>query len=138
MQQAELPTAEALAIAGLSSTSWYNLVARDHYAAAPPTTTTKPRMFTVDDIVALHVVRHYLDLHTGPAMAGRIGAAVRTELAKASADQEFFSVVFAQDGTPLRVIPTLPPPSVTGHVFPLAEIRKAIREAVAAKLEAGA
>lgn len=130
----ELRTADALAMAGLTPKAWDNLVSRGLFSEAPPTTTTHARKFGVDDVVALFAIRHYLDLGTGPAMAGRVGAAVRKELAKAGPGQEFFWIASTAEGTPCKVVLTRPPDDIASTQFPLATMRRTIGEAVSAKL----
>lgn len=137
----ELRTRDALELAGLTPKAWESLLSRGHYKnedhhAAPPATVSYSRRFSVDDVVALYAVRHYLDLGTGPAMAGRIGAAVHRELAKAGPGQEFFWIARTADGTPRKVVLARPPDDIASTQFPLATMRRTIREAVAVKLAA--
>lgn len=141
MHQAEpeLRTADALALAKLDAKLWENMVGRGQFSEAPPTTTTHPRMFDTDDVITLHAIRHHLDRGTGPAMAGRVGAVVRRELRKAGPEVEYFWIVWASatPGTPsqpCRMLTTPPPDSVISERFPLAQMRRLIREAVRAKL----
>lgn len=135
MQQTEhhLRTADALALTGLSPKAWDNLVSRVGFTSALTTTQGVARMFTVDDVCSLFIIRHYLDLGAALGFAGRIGAAVGKELAKAGPDQEFVWIVTAA-GTPREVVLTRPPDDTASTQFPLATMRRIIREAVSAKL----
>lgn len=138
MQQAEhqLRITDALELTGLSPKTWDNLVSRVGFTSAQPTTRGVARMFTVDDVCTLYVIRHYLDLGAGPSVAARVGADVGKELAKAGPGQEFFWIVRRAEDKPGEVRLTRPPDNIASTQFPLAVMRRTIREAVGAKLAA--
>lgn len=99
-------TGDALAAVSLDRKLWNNLMQRGQYEAAPAEPRAgHPRMFTVDDVVCLFVVSHYVAL--GAPMAARIATAVRAELDRAAAagrpDPAKLWVIFTSDGTPHRV-----------------------------------
>ena len=134
MQQTEhqLRIADALALARLSPKTWDNLVSRVGFTSSQPTTRGVARMFTVDDVCALFIVQHYLDLGAALGLAARIGDAVGQELAKAGPDQEFVWIVTAA-GTPRKVVLARPPDDIASTQFPLAVMRRTVREAMDAK-----
>lgn len=129
----ELRTADALALARLTPKTWDNLVSRGLFSEAPPTTTTHPRRFGVDDVVCLSVLSHYLSTGCGPHMAGRVASAVRRELAKGGPGLQTLWVANTTDGTPCRVM-AQPPKAAIADQIPVAELRQTIRQAVIEKL----
>lgn len=103
----QFETADALAAVGFSRTSWNNLMARKLYEGAPAEPRTgRPRLFSVDDALALYTLAHYSPI-VGAAMAARIATAVKAELDRAAAagkDCPMLWVVFTSEGTPHRVV----------------------------------
>jgi hypothetical protein len=128
----ELRTGDALSIAGLPRKTWEDLLHRKRFDEAPAET-TQSRRFSVDDVLCLSIVRHYLDTGAGPTMAGRVASAVRKELAKAGPDLQTLWVVNTIDGTPCRVMAQRPKGAIADQI-PVAELRQSIRQAVVEKL----
>jgi len=128
----ELRTGDALELAGLTQKTWKDLLHRKHFDE-PPAATTQSRRFSVDDVLCLSIVSHYLGTGAGPTMAGRVASAVRKELAKAGPDLQTLWVANTIDGTPCRVMAQPPKGSIADQI-PVAELRQSIRQAVIEKL----
>ena len=106
-QRAQFKTADVLAAVGLDRKVWNNAVQRKLYEAAPPAGPAgHPRLFTVDDAIALYVLSHYSRI-VGPAIAAQIATDVKAELdrvAAAGRDCPTLWIVFPAAGTWHRVV----------------------------------
>ena len=127
MEAIQLQTKEALRLAGVAPGQWANLVGAHDYSEAPKTMQGVTRVFDLDDLVGLFLLKEYQDVTGSVQFAARVAVSVRKALRrKECEDAETLWIVVTSFGRPHAVTWVKPPDHLSTISIPLEQIRKAI------------